>query len=35
MTVLGVFVPEFCFYLVGFMAGWAAVLVILERKRLK
>ena len=35
MTILGVFVPDFFLYLVGFLVGWAAVMVMLERRRLK
>ena len=35
MTILGVFVPDFFLYLVGFLAAWAAVMVMLERNRLK
>ena len=35
VTILGVFVPDFFLYLVGFLVGWAAVMVMLERRRLK
>ena len=30
MTILGVFVPDFFLYPVGFLVGWAAVMVMLE-----
>ena len=35
MTILGVFVPDFFLYLVGFLAAWVLVMVILERRGLK
>ena len=35
MTILGMFVPDFFLYLVGFLAAWVLVMVILERRRLK
>ena len=35
MTILGVFVPDFFLYLVGFLAAWVVAMVILERRGLK
>ena len=35
MNILGVFVPDFFLYLVGFLVAWVLVMVILERRRLK
>jgi len=35
VTILGVFVPDFFLYLVGFLAAWVLVMIILERRRMK